>query len=574
MILESVENGPLLWPSIEENRVTRPKKYSELSAKESIQADCDVKATNIILQGLPPEYGSQTQSSTPLSLTYPPNDFQSSVHHNAYNPSSSIPQVKYAPLVNQQSDFSQPDSGLIIPVFQKGDDPIDVINHINSFSTTVVTSRVTVQPIQGRHTSLAAGTSRTYTSGASGNNSGKQRTVVCYNCKGEGHMSKQCTKPNIKRDESWFKDKVLLVQAQANGQILHEEELAFLADPGIVEAQTTQNVITHNAAYLVDDLDAYDSDCDEINSAKIALMANLSHYGSNDLAEVHDQDNVTHNVTNQVVQAMSLFEQSNIVNQSENEITSDSNIIPYSQYMSESHYVAVQNLNFPTKQDELILSVIAKLKTQVVNCTKINMDNKNVNETLTAELERYKDQGTQNSLAAGNSRPYTLGPSGNNSRKQRTVICYNCKGEGHMSKQCTKPKRKRDEAWFKDKVLMVQAQANGQILHKEELEFLADPGIVEAQITQYVITNNAAFQADDLDAYDIDCDEINSAKIALMTNLSHCGFDNLAEVHNPDNVTNNVINKAVQEMPISEQLNIMNQSETEITSDSNIILYS
>ncbi|GJU81478.1 hypothetical protein Tco_1283843 [Tanacetum coccineum] len=55
MILESVENGPLIWPTIEENRVTIPKKFSELSATEAIQADCDVKATNIILQGLPPE---------------------------------------------------------------------------------------------------------------------------------------------------------------------------------------------------------------------------------------------------------------------------------------------------------------------------------------------------------------------------------------------------------------------------------------------------------------------------------------------------------------------------------------
>ncbi|GKD56481.1 hypothetical protein Tco_1289868, partial [Tanacetum coccineum] len=55
MILESVENVPLIWPTIEKNEVTRPKKYSELSATEAIQADCDVKATNIILQGLPPE---------------------------------------------------------------------------------------------------------------------------------------------------------------------------------------------------------------------------------------------------------------------------------------------------------------------------------------------------------------------------------------------------------------------------------------------------------------------------------------------------------------------------------------
>ncbi|GJZ04787.1 hypothetical protein Tco_0538062 [Tanacetum coccineum] len=53
MILESVENGPLIWPTIEENGVTRTKKYVELSAAEKIQADCDMKATNIILQGLP-----------------------------------------------------------------------------------------------------------------------------------------------------------------------------------------------------------------------------------------------------------------------------------------------------------------------------------------------------------------------------------------------------------------------------------------------------------------------------------------------------------------------------------------
>nr|GFA16975.1 hypothetical protein [Tanacetum cinerariifolium]GFA16996.1 hypothetical protein [Tanacetum cinerariifolium] len=234
--------------------------------------------------------------------------------------------------------------------------------------------------------------SRQYTSRSSGNNSGRQRDTVCYNCKGEGHMSKQCTKPKRKRDKAWFKDKVLLVQAQANGQVLHEEELEFLADSGIAEAQSTQYVITNNAAYQADDLDAYDSDCDEINSAKIALMANLSHYGSDNLAEVHNPDNVTNNVIDQDMQALPISKQSNIMNQSETKITSDSHIILYSQYVNESQYATVQNLIFLTQQDDLILSVIAQLKNQVVNCTKINQDNKNVNEILTAELERYKDQ--------------------------------------------------------------------------------------------------------------------------------------------------------------------------------------
>nr|GEZ33680.1 reverse transcriptase [Tanacetum cinerariifolium] len=58
MILESAKNGPFLWLSIEENRVTRPTKYFELSVTKAVQANYDVKATNIILQGLLPEvYG-------------------------------------------------------------------------------------------------------------------------------------------------------------------------------------------------------------------------------------------------------------------------------------------------------------------------------------------------------------------------------------------------------------------------------------------------------------------------------------------------------------------------------------
>nr|GEW47331.1 hypothetical protein [Tanacetum cinerariifolium] len=252
-----------------DNHPPIPKKYSELFATEAIQADCDVKATNIILHGLPPEVYALVSNHEVAkelweriqllmqgtSLTKQKREF----NHRVYNPSSSIPQVEYAPSVNQQSNFSQPDSGIIVLVFQKGDDPIDAINHMMSFLTAVVTSRypptnnqlrnssnprqqatinngrVTVQPIQGRQNYLAAGTSRQYTSGPSENNLGKQRTVVCYNCKGEGHMSKQCTKPKRKRDEAWFKDKVLLVQAQTNEQTLHEEELEFLADPGIAE---------------------------------------------------------------------------------------------------------------------------------------------------------------------------------------------------------------------------------------------------------------------------------------------------------------------------------------------------
>ncbi|GKB83773.1 hypothetical protein Tco_0950668, partial [Tanacetum coccineum] len=74
--------------------------------------------------------------------------------------------------------------------------------------------------------------------------------------------------------------------------------------------------------------------------------------------------------------------------------------------------------------------------------------------------------------------------------------------------------------------------------------------------------------------YDSDCDELNTTKIALMANLSQYGSDVLAEVHNTDHLDNDMINQVVQESPSSEQLNVVIQSETEITSDNNIIPYS
>ncbi|GJT08684.1 hypothetical protein Tco_0843146 [Tanacetum coccineum] len=101
-------------------------------------------------------------------------------------------------------------------------------------------------------------------------------------------MARQCTKPKRPRNSAWFKEKMLLVQAQEEGQVLDEEQLAFLADPGIPDGQAIQTIIRQNAAFQTDDLDAYDSDCDDISSVKAILMANLSSYDLNVLSEVNE----------------------------------------------------------------------------------------------------------------------------------------------------------------------------------------------------------------------------------------------------------------------------------------------
>ncbi|GKE57564.1 retrovirus-related pol polyprotein from transposon TNT 1-94, partial [Tanacetum coccineum] len=124
-------------------------------------------------------------------------------------------------------------------------------------------------------------------------------------------------------------------------------------------------------------------------------------------------------------------------------------------------------------------------------------------------------------------RANTSGTGENYSGQQRIVKCFNCQGEGHMARKCPKPKRKRNATWFREKVLLVEAQGNGKVLTEEELEFLADHGIAEGPVTQSVITHNATYQADDLDAYDYDCDEISTAKAVLMAILFEVNNDNI-----------------------------------------------
>nr|GEZ99607.1 hypothetical protein [Tanacetum cinerariifolium] len=428
MILESFENDPLIWPTIEENGVTRTKKYVELSATEKIQADCDLKATNIILQGLPfdiyslvnhhrvakdlwekvqllmqgtsltkqereckllpPEWSKfvtdvnlvkdfhttkfdqihayfeqhelhanevrlmRERSQDPLALVA--NYQMTPSHFNTYESSYNNPQFQqqkqFSPSQYPQygsnhptqhylitypstphtylAEFPQIDSGLAVSMFKQGDEPIDSINKMMSFLSTIVTSR-----------------SRANTSGRRGNYLGQQRVVKCFNYQREGHMARQCPKPKRKRDAMWFREKVLLVEAQGNGKVLNEEELEFLADPGIAKGSVTQSVITHNAAYQADDLDVYDSDCDKISTAKAVLMANLSSYGLDILSEVLISDNTNNDMLNQSVQEMPYSEPSHLVEYPENEIHSYSNIISYSQYLIETQNTTIQDTN-------------------------------------------------------------------------------------------------------------------------------------------------------------------------------------------------------------------------------------
>ncbi|GJR28432.1 hypothetical protein Tco_1104664 [Tanacetum coccineum] len=117
--------------------------------------------------------------------------------------------------------------------------------------------------------------------------------------------------------------------------------------------------IPHNAAFQTEDLDTYDSDCDDLSTAQAVLMANISNYGSDIISEVPNSESYLNDMDNQKTQQ-----------------------------------ATVQDTNFQAQQDSMILSVIEQMSEQMINHVnnweKANKEQKN--ESITAELERYKER--------------------------------------------------------------------------------------------------------------------------------------------------------------------------------------
>ncbi|GJU79291.1 hypothetical protein Tco_1276361 [Tanacetum coccineum] len=147
-------------------------------------------------------------------------------------------------------------------------------------------------------------------------------------------------------------------------------------------------------AFQTEELDAYDSDCDDLSSAKAVLMADLSSCNPEVLSEVPYSDSYPNNMLNQDVQEMQYSEQTHIDNFQDNEIHDDSNTIMYSQYLQESQDAVIQDTNSSAPNDLLVLSLVEQMTDHVAHLDKENQTNKMVNESFIAELERYKERVT------------------------------------------------------------------------------------------------------------------------------------------------------------------------------------
>ncbi|GJR30023.1 retrovirus-related pol polyprotein from transposon TNT 1-94 [Tanacetum coccineum] len=304
-------------------------------------------------QMTPPHFNTyQSSYNNPqLQQQFPPSHY-GLIHPNQHYSSTYPSQPHF--------NHSSVPTSFAIPVFSPEDDPIACLNKAMAFLIVVASSRfsstnnqlrtssnprnhatiqdgrVTLQQVQGRQGQSYSGTGYKSNATSSGGN-------------------------NASRQE---KDKAMLAESQEARQILDEEQIAFLVDLGVPDGQAFQTIIPNNATFQTEDLDTYDSNCDDISNAKAVLMANISNYGFDVILEVPHSKTYLNDMENQSVHAMQDFEQTPVVDVTDNEITSDSNIISYSQYLQETQQANFQDTNLQAQQDSMILSKLA-LKEQV-----------------------------------------------------------------------------------------------------------------------------------------------------------------------------------------------------------------
>ncbi|GJU38047.1 retrovirus-related pol polyprotein from transposon TNT 1-94 [Tanacetum coccineum] len=225
-----------------------------------------------------------------------------------------------------------------------------------------------------------------------GNTGARGKKVICYNCRGEGHVARQCKEPKRKMDSQYFKDKALLMEAKEKGDVLDAEAEAFLADVECTAPYDQPQALTTTNMFQANHEDAYDSDVDEGPNAAVAFMANLSSTSAtnNPVNEVHSNDNqIFDNVDYQLSQEM--HQEEHLDSDAETEI--DDNTIPYHQYLLDTEAQNVPTeVSADTSDKVSMIAILTDLQTQLDGHAKVNQEKCLEIETLKNELLQCKQE--------------------------------------------------------------------------------------------------------------------------------------------------------------------------------------
>ncbi|GJS04010.1 hypothetical protein Tco_0320518 [Tanacetum coccineum] len=377
MILESVENGPLIWPTVKENGVIRTKKYVELSDAEKIQADCDMKATNIILQGIPTDIYSLVNHHRVAkdlwervqllmqgtSLTKQERECKL---YDAFNKLTHIKGESLHTLPPEWSKFVT-DVKLVQDLHTSNFDQLHayleqhelhanevrimrgrnqdslafVANqqmtppHFNPYQISYNNPQLQQHFSPSQHVSIQPNQhySSHYPSQAQFNHSSIPPSHTFQSQMNDQTSTVPQVMHQAKQPRIWLHgigERNLLVEAQDAGQILDVSNSYFLQIQEFQQIKLRQSSLTMLLFQELGSRTLYDSDCDDLSSAQAILMANISNYGSDIISEVPNYETYLNDMDNQSVHALQDFEQSPVMNFTDSEISSDSNIIPYS----------------------------------------------------------------------------------------------------------------------------------------------------------------------------------------------------------------------------------------------------
>nr|GEV22869.1 retrovirus-related Pol polyprotein from transposon TNT 1-94 [Tanacetum cinerariifolium] len=206
-------------------------------------------------------------------------------------------------------------------------------------------------------------------------------------------------------NQEYFKDKMLLMQAQENEVALDEERVLFITGgQTMLDEKLVQDLALNvDNVFQADECDAFDSDVDEAPTTQTVFMANLSFadrvydeagpsYDSDILSGVHDHDNYQDAICELYgVHEMHDHVQPNCVVDSNAEYTSDSNMIPYDQYVKDNAESDVQNTISSVPHDAPLM-ISNEMHEPTAQCVSVNAHTKVVDASLTAELAIYREQ--------------------------------------------------------------------------------------------------------------------------------------------------------------------------------------